>query len=274
MKHVPIRRGHSSTGAVTGDTASGVEQGQGQAGIARGTQGSAHAYPTKRRRGRGCLSNQAGDATWGSVMKGSIGGGSSAGERVVAPSAGIGGQLEARWLAGEAGVLEELHARYRRRLEAVAYRIVGNRADAEDVVQRVFVALPRAAYAGTASLSSYLHRAVVNGSVNLLRARRRRAGLEREMLAQTRMSTRRDTGPEGRVLEGEILAAVARALLQVKEQHRRALVLRIHHGLSNVEIAEREQVPAATVGTWLRRGREELRRALAPLLRDVGSDSP
>jgi DNA-directed RNA polymerase specialized sigma24 family protein len=55
----------------------------------------------------------------------------------------------------------------------------------------------------------------------------------------------------------------------VKPRHRRVLVMHIHHGLTNTEIAEREGVPLATVGTWLRRGREELRRALAPLLWDV-----
>ncbi len=67
-----------------------------------------------------------------------------------------------------------------------------------------------------------------------------------------------------------MLAAVARALLRVKPQHRRVLVLRIHHGLSNTEIAQQEELPMATVGTWLRRGREELRRELAPLLREIG----
>jgi DNA-directed RNA polymerase specialized sigma24 family protein len=46
-------------------------------------------------------------------------------------------------------------------------------------------------------------------------------------------------------------------------------VLRIKHGLSNIEIAEQEGVPAATVATWLRRGREELRAALAPTLREI-----
>lgn len=179
-------------------------------------------------------------------------------------------ELDRRWLQGEAGALEEAHGRYRTRLESVAYRIVGNHADAEDVVQRVFQALPNAAYRGTASLWSYLYRAAVNGSVNLLRSRRRRDGLEREALAQALMSPQAEAGPEARILEGEILAAVARALLQVKPQHRRVLVLRINHGLSNVEIAEREQLPPATVGTWLRRGREELREALHPLLRDIG----
>lgn len=182
-------------------------------------------------------------------------------------------ELQQRWLAGDKGALADVHGRYRRRLEAVAYRIVGNRADAEDVVQRVFVALPRAAYAGTASLWSYLYRAAVNGSVNLLRSRKRRIGLEREVLSQARMNGDTIAGPEAHILEGEIFAAVAKGLLQVKPQHRRALVLRIHHGLTNVEIAEREQVPPATVGTWLRRGREELREALAPLLRDVRRSS-
>jgi RNA polymerase sigma-70 factor, ECF subfamily len=177
--------------------------------------------------------------------------------------------LDRRWLRGEAGALEEAHRRYRSRLEAVAYRIVGNRADAEEVVQRVFLVLPRASYRGSASLWSYLYRAAVNTSVNQLRSRRRRAGLEREVLARHWMTAPQVRDPESRVLEGEMLAAVAKALLRVKPQHRRVLVLRIHHGLTNTEIAEREALPLATVGTWLRRGREELRKALRPLLQDL-----
>ena len=180
--------------------------------------------------------------------------------------------LDRRWLRRDPGALGEAHGRYRRRLEAVAYRIVRSHADAEDVVQRVFQALPRASYRGTASLWAYLQRAAVNGSVNLIRARRRRE-LLREDLGREAALTARPTGddPEAQVLEGELLACVARALLQVKPRHRRVLVLRIKHGLSNVEIAEREAVPAATVATWLRRGREELRSALGPaLLRELG----
>ena len=76
------------------------------------------------------------------------------------------------------------------------------------------------------------------------------------------------------MLEGELLACVARALLRVKPRHRRVLILRIKHGLSNIEIAEQEGVPAATVATWLRRGREELRIALAPTLRELEGGAP
>lgn len=190
-------------------------------------------------------------------------------------------EVDRLWLRGDDRALGELHRRYRARLEAVAYRIVGNRADAEDVVQRVFLALPGAAYRGNASLWTYLYRAATNGAVNVLRARRRREALEGEALVQLLNAQllpgpgeRRGgeaSGPEAEVLEGEVMAAVARALLRVKPRHRRVLVLRIVWGLGNSEIAEREGVPLATVGTWLRRGRQELRRALGPLVRELGS---
>ncbi len=183
--------------------------------------------------------------------------------------------LDRRWLRGDPGAFEEAHGRYRSRLEAVAYRIVGNRSDAEDVVQGVFQVLPNAAYRGSASLWSYLYRAAVNTSVNLLRSRKRRDGLKREATAQAlALGTPVASDPETQVFEAEVLSAVAKALLRVKPQHRRVLVLRINHGLSNTEIAERENIPLATVGTWLRRGREELREMLQPLLRDMrGNES-
>jgi RNA polymerase sigma-70 factor (ECF subfamily) len=179
-------------------------------------------------------------------------------------------ELDRRWLSGDPGAFEEAYQRYRPRLEAVAYRIVGNHADAEDVVQNVFVALPRAAYRGSASLWSYLYRASVNGSLSLLRSGKRSDRLRGEVQAQALVGAApAATDPESRLFEAEALAALAKALLRVKPQHRRVLVLRIKHGLSNTEIAEREGIPLATVGTWLRRGREELRQRLQPLLREM-----
>ena len=182
-------------------------------------------------------------------------------------------KLDERWLAGDPDALAEANRRYRARLEAVAYRIVGNHADAEDVVQRVFLALPRAAYRGSASLWSYLYRASINSSVNLLRARKRQQNLRENVFTEALARGEDAATPEARILEGEVLAAVARALLRVKPQHRRVLVLRIHHGLTNKEISEQEDLPMATVGTWLRRGREELRNELRPLLREIGKKS-
>jgi len=180
-------------------------------------------------------------------------------------------EVDRLWLGGDPAALGELHRRYHRRLESVAYRVLGDASDAEDVVQRIFLGLPNAAYRGTATLWTYLYRAALNGAVNVLRARRRREALhEHELRRALAAAAEEADNPEARVLEGEILGAVAKALLQVKPQHRRALVLRIVWDLSNTQIAERERVPLATVGTWLRRGREELRAALGPVLDDLG----
>jgi len=184
-------------------------------------------------------------------------------------------EIDALWLGGEPEALGELNRRYRDRLEAVAYRILRDRADAEDVVQRIFLALPRIDFHGQASLWTYLYRAAWNGALNVLRAKRRREAIDADALSRALGLDLQDAaGPEARVLEGQILGAVSRALLSVKPQHRRALTLRIVWDLSNTEIAEREGVPLATVGTWLRRGREELRRGLGPLLRDLDRGSP
>lgn len=181
-------------------------------------------------------------------------------------------EVDRLWLGGDPAALGELHRRYHRRLEGVAYRVLGDASDAEDVVQRIFLGLPNAAYRGTATLWTYLYRSALNGAVNVLRARRRREALQEHELrrALSAAAAEGPSDPEARVLEGEILGAVAKALLEVKPQHRRALVLRIVWDLSNTQIAEREGVPLATVGTWLRRGREELRAALGPVLRDLG----
>ena len=179
-------------------------------------------------------------------------------------------ELDARWLSGDPDALDQAHQQYRLRLEAVAQRILGNHADAEDVVQKIFIALRGAAYRGDSSLWTYLYRSAVNGAVNVIRAKRRRDTAEKRLIEQELIHGTLAPGPDTTVLEGEIMAEVARALLHVKPQHRRVLTLRIMHGLTNTEIAERENLPLPTVGTWLRRGREELRRGLRPLMNELG----
>lgn len=184
-------------------------------------------------------------------------------------------ELERLWLEGDVETACGIaHRRYAARLESVAQRILGNHADAQDVVQKIFLGLRRSGYEGRSSLWTYLYRSAINGSVNVLRSQRRREAAERNLLEQKLLygseGSARVAGPESKVLEGEILAAVAKALLEVKPQHRRVLVLRIVHGMTNAEIADLEDLPAATVGTWLRRGREELQRGMRPMLQELG----
>jgi len=180
-------------------------------------------------------------------------------------------ELDQLWLRGDPTAFERVHARYGPRLRAVAQRILRNHADAEDVVQKVFLSLSGVRFEGRASLWTYLYRAAINASVNVLRSKRRRENAEQNLLDhQLVHANPAKDSPEAQILEGEILSGVAKALLYVRPQHRRVLVLRILYGLTNTEIAEREELPLATVGTWLRRGREELRRNMRPLLRELG----
>lgn len=185
-------------------------------------------------------------------------------------------ELDELWLSGHPDAVARAHRRYQSRLVGVAYRILRNYADAEDVVQRIFLSARGASYSGNASLWTYLYRATVNGSVNVLRTKRRRENLEREVHAHQLVAPMRppDANPEAQVLESELMAIVAKALLKVKPQHRRVLTLRVIHGLTNTEIAQREELPLATVGTWLRRGRIQLRRSLGPIFQEMERQKP
>jgi len=197
---------------------------------------------------------------------------SSTAESATAATADL--EINRLWIRGDSNALALAHTRYRSKLEAVAFRIVKNHADAEDVVQRVFVAVGRITGKGTASLWTYLYRSAVNGSLSVLRTRKRRLALETENLDQLI-----ETGPrsavdsEAQVLGAEMIASVSQALLKVAPKYRQVLTLRIVWNLSNGEIAEREGIPIATARTQLRRGREELRKHLAPMLHDLGRTS-
>ncbi len=183
-------------------------------------------------------------------------------------------EINRLWIRGDTEALGLAHTRYRSKLEAVSFRILKNHADAEDVVQRVFVAVGRVTGKGTASLWTYLYRSAVNGSLSVLRTRKRRLALETENLEHLIASGPKSTvDAEAQVLGSEMLECVSRALLEVPPRYRQVLTLRIVFNLSNGEIAERVGVPVATARTQLRRGREELRKHLAPMLLDLGRTS-
>ena len=134
-------------------------------------------------------------------------------------------EINQLWLQGDPDALGRAHLRYRSRLEAVSYRILRNHADAEDVVQRVFLAVQRVTGSGTASLWTYLYRSAINGSLSVLRTRNRRAALESEHLEHLVASVSKGVDTEARVLEGEMLAAVSKALLKVGPTYRQVLTL-------------------------------------------------
>jgi RNA polymerase sigma-70 factor, ECF subfamily len=154
----------------------------------------------------------------------------------------------------------ELYRQYRTRALAIARRIVGDADDAEDVVQDVFTRLAQrsSGFDGRSSSSTWLHRVMVNSSINWLRARKRRERLRHEPEA----SPEAPASPEVQAEGTEMQRHFEEALEKVSEQQRQVLWLREMRGYSYPEIAALLRIPEGTVKSALHRGRQ---RALSVL---------
>ena len=184
--------------------------------------------------------------------------------------------------AGDAAALETLMSVHASRLYRLAYGITRNDADAEEVVQDVFLTLFRKidSFEGRAALGSWLYRVTTNAA--LIKHRGKRAMLEvsledqlptyladghREGDRSFLLADWSDT-PEDILLTGEARKTLERALDRLPDHYRAVLVLRDVEELANEEVAEilGESVP--TVKSRLHRARmalrEELTRALGP----------
>lgn len=141
----------------------------------------------------------------------------------------------------------------------VAYRMLGDRAEAEDLAQEAMLRLWRIApdwRSGEAKVSTWLYRVVTNLATDRLR-RRRGVGLdEAPEVADDRASALE------RMMDEDRLAALQAALAQLPARQRQAVVLRHLEGLSNPEIAEAMEIGVEAVESLTARGK----RALAALL--------
>lgn len=148
--------------------------------------------------------------------------------------------------------LSHLYRQHRSRALAIAYRILGDQDEAEDVVQDVFSKLCSrpVRFDGKAACSTWLYRIMVNSSINSLRARQRRSRLESR--------PEQSPSPEDAAALREMKERLVEALEELTEQHRQVLWLRELRGLSYPEIAARLGVPEGTVKSALNRARARL----------------
>ncbi len=138
----------------------------------------------------------------------------------------------------------QAYHRYGPALRRKCERMLGNREDAEDVVQTLFIDLLRK---GRTDVElGYLYRAATTRSLNVLRDSRRRRELLRRNLDRSAV----DPGHEGRVLSLDVLA---RLVGQLDEQGAELLVYRYCDDMTQEEIAELTGVSRKTVGKRLRR---------------------
>ncbi len=173
--------------------------------------------------------------------------------------------------AGDSQAFRVLVDRYSRKLYRLAYRLTGNHADAEDVVQETFLRAHRqlGQFESRASVGTWLHRIAVNCAVDAIRARPYR---EAPRDTPTTPEARRpepaadDPGPERAVFSTEVRRRVAEALGDLSPRERAAFVLRHVEGWSITEIGRALNLRTNATKHSIFRAVRKLRAALEPFV--------
>jgi RNA polymerase sigma-70 factor, ECF subfamily len=168
-------------------------------------------------------------------------------------------ELALRGAAGDGAAFVVLVERYKRPVYALAYRILGNSADAEDAAQETFVrAYTRlSTYQPGGRFGSWLLAITSHWCIDHLR-RRRSVSLD----SNTALGGFLDKGelPEALALRSERQNEVRQWLLCLPEAYRLVLILRYWHDLSYAEISTATGLPVSTVRMRLFRARQLLMR--------------
>lgn len=159
---------------------------------------------------------------------------------------------------GEASGAAELFERYSAPLLRFSDRMLGNRAEAEEVSQEVFLKMISRAdqYDGRASVSSWLFAIAANACRDRLRRSRRAVLVSLEAVAET---PARGESHDSRILERERRLAVRGALAKLSEEQREVLVLARYHGMPYADIARVLNITEGAVKTRMFRAMEKLK---------------
>ncbi len=184
-------------------------------------------------------------------------------------------ELMLRFKNGDERAFQRLFTGYRKQIVNFCHRFCGDRAEAEDLAQDVFIRVYRAAgrYEPRARFSTWIYRIAVNVCLN--ESRRRRGRRMTESMDQPHPAgdgrpaeyrDERTPPPEDAVAARQQDELLRRALRELPERQRMALMLRTFHDFSYVEIAGQMAESTANVKTLIFRAREQLREMLAPLV--------
>jgi RNA polymerase sigma-70 factor, ECF subfamily len=189
-------------------------------------------------------------------------------------------ELVAAAKAGDLAAFEELTTRHERKIYSLAYRILQNPHDAEDVTQQAFLSAVEqlAKFREEASFATWLYRIATFAALKVIRKRK---GLDTVSLEEA-TEPREDydsiphpeyiadwkQSPEQLVERNETQRLLDDALAKLDEKHRLVFVLRDVEGLSVAETAEALSLTESNVKMRLLRARLQLREELTRTLGD------
>jgi len=176
-------------------------------------------------------------------------------------------EMVARCQQGDGAAFRQLFANHRHDVARLVFRMIGPRADLEDIIQEVFLQVHRSLkdFRGQSKFTTWLHRVTVN--VVLMH---KRAARSRPQLVVPHSD---DTQPDSRLMPDEDVArlermrAFRRLIDRLAEKKRTVFVLHELEGMSPAEISKLVDAPVLTVRTRLFYARREL----AEMLKDEPS---
>lgn len=159
-------------------------------------------------------------------------------------------KLVKKAMKGNGKAFEELLVIHSDRLYRTAFLYAGNREDALDIVQetacKAFLAVGQ--LKNEQYFLTWLTRILIHCAYSVLKKRKKELPLDK--LVELPSSKKDGTAENMDLMD---------AVLQLKEQHRTAIILFYYHDLPISDVAKAMDVPENTVKTYLQRGRKELK---------------
>lgn len=183
--------------------------------------------------------------------------------------------LVRRAQAKDGAALQELFEQVRPRAMAIALKVLRNRDDAEDAVQDAFVKVWRNLdrFEGRSSFSTWIHRIVMNASLDLLRRQASRnetssqvADADEDRAPQ--IEAIEESTPESRLASTETQMLVRLAVARLTPVHREVLTLREFEDSSYEEIAQAAACPIGTVMSRLHHARHRVATEIQSMVPD------
>lgn len=178
-------------------------------------------------------------------------------------------QLVRRLRERDEQAFRELVTEHRDKVYNLTFRMLGNRAEAEDLAQEVFITVFKTidSFREEAKLSTWLYRVAVNHCKNRIKYLARRHQRDQDQLDERNEAAATHATPSipmprpDRAMEGAQLERVLQeAITELDEDHRVVVVLRDIEDLSIEEICEITGLPDGTVKSRLHRARLALRK--------------
>jgi len=179
-------------------------------------------------------------------------------------------KLIRRLKAHDEAAFREMVREYQHRVFSLVFRMLGNRAEAEDLAQEIFISVFKniVQFREECKFSTWLLRITANHCKNrhkylCRRAYRSTTDLDSHEAQPGRSSLYPNSPTPEQLLEGaELEQAIQRGINELDEDHRLLIILRDVQGMSYQEIGEITQLPEGTIKSKLHRGRLALKEQL------------